>query len=256
MAASRFPGYPSSLFGSSARSADGIGARELARLIRADVAISTRVMKVANAASSRRVSTVDSLDGAVARLGVSLTGSLVAGLCIVRQMEHHSGPIAERLKAHQQDSVAVAALAHYLAAETNRVDRNQALLAGLIHGVGVLPVLGFAGTQPALARDEAALDALIGAHSARLGAETLAQWHFPKPFIEVAAGLRNHSHEEDDDLTLLDVVAAARLQTQFDAGTGDPDDPVAERFDLVSRPLDQRTDARAEIRAMRSSLLS
>ncbi|PWG65370.1 HDOD domain-containing protein [Spiribacter halobius] len=249
------PGLPEmALRVRQAASAENASSDALARLIGQDAAMSTRLMKVANAAAARRAAPARSLDRAIARIGFGLTCSLVTGLCILRQMERYRGDVAARLRAHHEASVAVAAIAHYLARQARGVDPHEAMLAGLLHDIGVLPILDFAARNPALAADGAALDALIERRRAPLGAAVLDQWHFPPSLVGVAAGLDQLDREHEGGTDLLDVILAARLEHARGTRAIELERPVMARFDLIEAPLAERAEAQAEIRALRGAL--
>lgn len=251
------PGLPEmALRVRQAAAADSASSTTLAELIGQDAAMSTRLMKVANSASARRANPARSLDRAIARLGFGLTCSLVTGLCILRQMQRYTGPVADRLRAHHQASVSIAAIAHYLARQARGIDPHEAMLAGLLHDIGVLPILDFAARNPALAADGAALDALIARRRAPLGAAILDQWHFPPSLVGVVAGLDHLDRDHDGGTDLLDVILAAWLEHERGTRAARPERPVLTRFNLVEQPLAERTGAQAEISALRGSLTS
>ena len=249
------PGLPEvALRVREAIAADSATASALARLVADDAVLTARIMKVANAAALRRATPVTRLDRAIAALGFSLTSSLVTGLCLLRRMERHSGPVGERLRAHHEHAIEVAAIAHYLARSTPGIDEQEALLAGLIHDIGALPVFAFAARQPALARDTVALDALVAQHHAALGARVLVDWHFPERFVAVAAEHENVHRRHAGPTDLVDVVIAANLQSRQDVQEMAVGVPAQERFNLIAEPLSERDGARASIDALHRNL--
>lgn len=237
-----------------AAAATNASSARLASLIGQDAAMSTRLMKVANSASARRAAPARSLDHAIARLGFGLTCSLVTGLCILRQIERHDGTVAARLRAHHEASVSIAAIAAYLARQVRGIDPHEALLAGLLHDIGVLPILDFARRNPALAADTELLEAVIRARRAPLGAVILDQWHFPQSLVFVAAGLEHSEREHVGQTDLLDVILAARHEHERGTRGSALEPPVLARFWLIEEPLASRPEAQADIRELRGAL--
>ncbi|EAR20685.1 hypothetical protein NB231_02173 [Nitrococcus mobilis Nb-231] len=228
----------------------------LARLIAADAVLTTRIMKVVNAAALRRATPVSRLDRAIGALGFNLTNSLVTGLCLLRQTERYSGAVGERLRAHHEHAIEVAAIAHYLAQSTPGLDEQEALLAGLIHDIGALPVFAFAARQSELARDAAALDGLVARHHPSFGARILVEWHFPERFVAVAAEHEHADRRHEGPTDLLDVVIAANLQSRQRVQCMEVDAPALERFNLIADPLAGRDGARAAIEALHRTLVA
>ncbi len=228
----------------------------LARLIAADPVLASRIMKVVNAAALRRAAPVSRLDRAIGALGFNLTNSLVTGLCLLRQTEKYSGAVGERLRTHHGHAIEVAAIAHYLAQSTPGVDEQEALLAGLIHDIGALPVFAFAARQPELNRDVAALDRLVARHHPSFGARILVEWHFPERLIAVAAEHENLGRCHEGPIDLLDVVIAANLQSHQSVQYVGVGVPALERLNLIAEPLAGREGARASIEALNHSLVA
>ncbi|MDN5869697.1 MAG: HDOD domain-containing protein [Nitrococcus sp.] len=249
------PGLPEIAFRiRQAAASDSATADSLARLIAEDAALTARVMKVANAAAVRRSTPVSRLDQAIGRLGFRLVLSLVTGLCLLRQMERHSGPIGERIRTYHAHATEAAAIAHYLAGSTPSLDEHEALLAGLVHDIGALPILDFAARQPELAADETALETLLARHHAALGTRILGEWNFPERIVTAAAQHENTYRGHDGPADLVEVVIAANLQCGHGTQIEGVSVPALERFNLVTEPLAERAGVQASIDELRMSL--
>jgi len=124
-----------------------------------------------------------------------------------------SNRLDKRLRALWEQSTQVAAASQVIAARLPGIKNDEAMLAGLIHAIGVLPILMKADEGDDLIRDSRKLDHLIDNIYPRLGANILKDWDFPDALVAVAAehkNLNRNSGEKGPDL--VDVVQVAVLQ--------------------------------------------
>jgi len=86
-------------------------------------------------------------------------------------------------------------------------------LAGLIHEVGILPILMKADEKPELVKNAAALDAVIDAIHPKIGAAILRSWKFPESLITAVEEQQNLTRDSENGPDLADLVQVARLQS-------------------------------------------
>jgi putative nucleotidyltransferase with HDIG domain len=234
-----------------------VSARLLASAIAEDPVIATRVVHLANTAAMARGQSVTRLDRAIMRIGIRPVLSLVIGLCLLRQIASRSSPVDTYLQRLYRHSIEVAAIARELATLTD-VDPQSALLAGLVHDVGMLPLLDFATLNPELLSDPPLLETLLDRLHPRLGARVLLGWRFPAPLITVVSQHEQRLRRHDGSTDLLDVIIAAnvearerqRLETLADRSKV----PALCRFGLDAQPLADRAEAVARIDDVRKTL--
>jgi len=159
---------------------------DIARLIQMDPALTARVMSVVNSAAFGAAEPIRTLKQAVTRMGRQQVRNLVFS-CIIKGLFRTDSPLLkermERLWAH---SCRVAAISFVLAKVTPGLDPNRALLAGLIHDIGGIPILHAARNNPQVADDAVLLDQVIESLKAEIGALTLTQWGFDPEMIDLA----------------------------------------------------------------------
>lgn len=185
---------------------------DLTRIIATDAALSARLIQVANSPLMRGTRTVESVDSAVARLGMKLVRDLATSI-VVEQTFQPTSDLTDR-KLHQlwQHSVAVAAIAHVLASQFTRLAPEQAMLAGLVHDIGALPILTKVEDYPELLEDEAAVDAVLHELHPRVGAAILASWNFSPELVQAVAEHENLMRDVPE-VDYGDVVMVANLQS-------------------------------------------
>ena len=207
-------------------------AAQLADIIVTDAALSARLLKVANSALYRGRVPVESVQTAVSRLGLQMVRNLVTSLVMEQMFKPTSRTLEKRMRKLWEHSTEVAAISQVIASKQAHIKTDEAMLAGLIHNIGVLPILMRAETVPGLIEDDVRLDQLVENLYPRIGAAILKNWQFPQNLITVAAEHTNlNRNSGPDGPDLCDVVQVANLQSYF--GTEKALDPQT-RHKLVA----------------------
>ncbi|HFD79680.1 MAG TPA: HDOD domain-containing protein [Gammaproteobacteria bacterium] len=192
-------------------------ANQIADIIGQDAALSARLIQVANSPLYRGRQEIDRLSMVVARLGNKLVRTLVTSQ-VMKQMFQATNEIVDtRLRDIWEHSVQVASIARALAAQTPSVSPDQAMLAGLLHDIGVLPILYRAEERPELLETPELLDSLINDLHTRIGSAILHHWKFPAALVAVAAEHEDLKREHEGQADLVDVVMVANLQSRIDS---------------------------------------
>lgn len=190
-----------------------VSSRDLTELLGTDPAISAWLIRIANSPLMRSFQRIDTLSGAISRLGVAYSCNLATGLAMQQLFQATSETIDARMRQAWQHSTEVAAIATVLAKHYTSLKPDQATLAALVHAIGVLPVLAYAEEHRLfLGEDEGAqLDQLIAAAHPLLGERILAAWNFPEDLLSVPVehvDVRRVVERAD----YVDVIIVAKLQ--------------------------------------------
>ncbi len=191
-------------------------AGEIANIIAQDAALSARLIHVANSPLYRGRREIDRLSMVIARLGNKLVRNLVTSQVMKQMFQATNDTIDQRLRDIWEHSVQVAAIARALAGQQPGISPDQAMLAGLIHDIGTLPILYRAEERAELLETPGLLDHLINRLHARIGGAILKQWSFPEMLVAVAAEHEDLDRTHDGPADLVDVVQAANLQSHID----------------------------------------
>lgn len=195
---------------------ENASANQIADIIAQDAALSARLLQVANSPLYRGRQEIDRLSMVVSRLGNKLVRNLVTSQVMKQMFQATNEMVDQRLRGIWEHSVQVAAIARVLAGNTPGVMPDQAMLAGLLHDIGTLPILYRAEERDELLDTPGLLDDLIARLHTRIGGAILKHWKFPDMLVAVAAEHedleRNHAGPAD----LIDVVQVANLQSHMD----------------------------------------
>ncbi|MFZ5549536.1 MAG: HDOD domain-containing protein [Pseudomonadota bacterium] len=161
----------------------------LAELVMRDPALSARVLTVANSAAFRRGNEMRSIKQSLVALGTRMVRTIASCLVVQNVFAGLPGAKAQDLAGFWRHSLLVAELARATAQElgVDAAECEEAYLAGLLHDVGQLVLLGGLGKAygTLLARSESE-DELVGNERPTLatdhgavGAWLVDQWQLP-----------------------------------------------------------------------------
>lgn len=195
---------------------ENASAGQIAEIIAQDAALSARLIQVGNSPLYRGRQEIDRLPMVISRLGNKLVRNLVTSQVMKQMFQATNDLIDERLRDVWEHSVQVAAIARALAGSCPGVLPDQAMLAGLLHDIGTLPILYRAEEREELLEQPELLDQLIGRLHTRIGSAILKHWKFPDSLVAVAAEHEDLSRNHDGPADLVDIVQVANLQSRID----------------------------------------
>lgn len=191
-----------------------IGLAEAAAIIQLDPAIVTKLIQVANSPLYATKTPINNCLDAVSRLGLESTKNLVIGISLKQLFYSRDGDLQRSMQQVWRNSLYVSSLGFVLAEASGVINPDDALLAGLICDIGVIPLLHFAeetADRPDFQQLEEAIPYLRGPVGA-LVLHTLG-------FAETLSGIPIHAedwyYDGGESLTLADIVILAKLHSLF-----------------------------------------
>ncbi len=158
---------------------------KLTGVIGNDAALSARIIRVANSPLLRASRAIEDLRTALMRLGIQYTCNIATGLAMEQMFQATSDLIDMRMREVWSRSSEIAGISHVLCKHYTRLRPDQATLAGLVHKIGVLPILTYAEEHPALLKDSFTLDTVIEQLQGQLGDLILKTWNFPEELAHI-----------------------------------------------------------------------
>lgn len=184
----------------------------LSRVIQDDTAMSARVIKVANSPLLRATRPIEDLKGAVTRLGITYTSNVATSMAMQQMFQATSDFVDQRMREAWSRSTEVAGIAYALARHYTKLKPDQATLAGIVHRIGVLPILTYAEDNRRLLKDPGTLDTLIEELHPSIGRRILERWGFPQELVAVPEGHLDFWREVPK-VDYTDVILVANLQS-------------------------------------------
>lgn len=188
---------------------------EVSKIINLDPAIASRLVQVANSPLYRTSNPSSSCHDAVNRLGLKATQSLVTSISMQNLFLSSNQKLNRYIQQLWRQSIQVAAISQTLAALTHKADADEALLAGLIHNIGALPIINYAETLDEGQWTAQQLQHTINILQPRLGKQILKKWDFPKEMMEIPLTTSHWFHDGAPTLQLSDIVLLARFHAQL-----------------------------------------
>lgn len=192
---------------------DNSSMSDVAKIISSDAALAARMIQVSNSPLLRASRNIESVEAAVARMGSNMIRNLVTSMVMEQMFQATSDVTDKRLRQIWEHSTEVAAISHALAKQCTKLEAEQAMLAGLIHDIGVLPILTRAEDHPDLLSNPKSLDRIIRTTHTTIGGEILRKWNFPEELIAVAEEHENLNRDSKNDADYVDIVIVANLQS-------------------------------------------
>ena len=120
---------------------ENTSAQKIADTLTQDASLSARLIQVVNSPLYRSRNPIDNLQMAVTRMGIRLVRDLVISLAMKQIYQATSNVLDVYFRKSWNNSVEVAAISRMLATTVQGINPEQALLAGLVHNIGSLPIL-------------------------------------------------------------------------------------------------------------------
>jgi HD-like signal output (HDOD) protein len=191
-------------------------AEQVVRVVGSEPALAARLLRIANSASMNRSGkTVTDLRTAIARIGHNMVRS--ASISFSMNQIRKANKL-ESLTPYLNDlwerSTYVAAYAYVLARSCSRVNPDEAMLTGMMHGMGKLYILTRATDHPQLFASQETLNEIINDWHTSIGKAILENWKFSDAMAR-AVGQEDFARTEPDVPDLTDVVGIAILMVSY-----------------------------------------
>lgn len=171
---------------------------DLADLFAADVSLTTELLKVANSVLYNQGLPVDTLGGAISRIGMKETYRVATYICSSALAAGGLQVYGLKEKQFLQHSVAVAALNLSLSEVLGRDDADIQYSVGMLHGVGKVVINRFyiargidLSDYAAVGTDQQTIDtmvhAFLGFTHAEVAGKVLSGWNFPSHVVIAVA---------------------------------------------------------------------
>ncbi len=185
---------------------------QLSKVIGNDAALTARIIKVVNSPLLRTNKEITDLQMAVGRLGINYTCNLATGLAMEQMFQATSDVVDRKMREVWNKSTEIAGISHVLCRHYTRLMPDQATLAGLIHQIGVLPILTYAEEHDELLSDSISLNHVIEKIHPIIGDRILRAWDFPENIAMLPSQYLDFTRNSPK-VDYVDIVQVATLQS-------------------------------------------
>jgi len=206
-----------------------ISVSTLSKVIGRDTALSARLIKVVNSPLLRATQEVNDLHTAITRLGVNYSSNLAIGLVMEQIFNARSEVVEQKMRDVWRKSLEIAGVSYALCRRYTQLKPDQAALGGLVHQIGVLPILTYAEDNYELLSDSVSLNHVIDRIHPLIGEKLLRVWEFPEKLVKVPRQYLDFKRQSDR-IDYVDLVQVASLYCHKDT-----DHPLT-RIDVFNVP--------------------
>lgn len=235
----------------------------IAKIIGTDPVLSGRVIQAANSPLFRGLGRIEDLRNAVSRLGLVCVRNLVISLTVTNLYKGQGKTfLKDKMKLLWEQSTKVAAMSEVLARDRRPIDPAEAMLAGLLHNIGAIPILAKCANTNINDTHIDALDEALLKLEPELGQWIMSQWQLREELSSVPINIADiyRSHEGPADYS--DIIQVARLHAY--RGSKHPlakikwmGIPAFEKLNLTpEESIDALKEADAEIKEVMQMLRS
>ncbi|MGZ4981547.1 MAG: HDOD domain-containing protein [Methylobacter sp.] len=184
--------------------------KEITKIINLDPVIAAKLIQVVNSPIYRLPDPITSSFDAINRLGLQTTRNLVTAFSMKNLIRCETPLIKKHIQDTWMQSIKVSSISCILAQLTKTVDPNEALLAGLLHNIGALPILVFADSLPKDSYQSNDIDLCINEMQGQIGTIILDKWGFPDKLKQIPLQATNWFADNGKNLNLNDIVLLAK----------------------------------------------
>lgn len=186
--------------------------KDLVKVISKDTSITARLIRYANSPLYSGLYTVTSIKPAITAIGFQRVKHAIYAVSMHEVFRTSRTDIQRRMEELWAHSVKVAAKAASLAKEHTNLDPDEALVAGLIHDIGKIPLLMKACDYAELVANEEYLDNLLDRLHTWMGRDILQSWEFDPTLVAVAAEHEDLERKPEDAIPdYCDLVQVANI---------------------------------------------
>ncbi|MGR9014340.1 MAG: HDOD domain-containing protein [Gammaproteobacteria bacterium] len=209
---------------------------DIVKIVNLDPVISAKLIQVVNSPIYRPLNPISTCFDAINRLGLTTTRNLVTAFSMNNLIKSNNPKIKKIIQYNWSQSIKISSISHTLARLTQTADPDEALLAGLLHNIGVLPILTFADSLPESFYQPADIDLCINEIQGQIGSIILDKWGFPDKLKHIPLQATNWFTSTTADINLNDIILLAKYHNLL-ASPEKPELPL-----LITLPAFQKLE--------------
>jgi HD-like signal output (HDOD) protein len=192
---------------------------QVVRVVGSEPSLAAKLLKMGNSAALNRTGKqLTDLRTAINRMGYNMVRSAAISFAMaqIRTANKLKG-LESYLDDLWRQSTNVAALAFVLARKCTKLNADEAMLTGLLHGIGKLYILTRAEKHPELFKHPEVLNEIIRDWHAEIGKAIMENWEFVESMSQAVAEQNVLDRIEDIPADLRDIIAVAILMSSFES---------------------------------------
>jgi HD-like signal output (HDOD) protein len=186
---------------------------KISRVVQIDPSITARLIQISNSPLYRGRRKIESCPEALTRLGLKAAQDIITAFSMKAVFNASSPIIRKKMQDLWAHSSYVASISAVLAHRTPGFDPDRAMLAGLIHDIGIVPILTYADKQADILTNPKDLTETVKKLRVDIGVQIIRKWDFPPDFEDVIAHAEHWYRDENATADYCDIVMIAQLHS-------------------------------------------
>lgn len=182
--------------------------KEIGEIIKYEASISARILQIANSPLVRGNTKITSLQNAITRIGLEMVRNLVLCMGLRDSYSVNRYILRKKMKEIWDNNTAIAMYAYFLARHFG-MNADFAMMAGMLHSIGKLPIINYASEHDDILEDPRLLEYLINTLHKPLGIKILRQWEFQEDLISIIENYDEYKVTRTGELDYLDIIIVA-----------------------------------------------
>ncbi len=178
-----------------------------------DPAITSKLIKIANSPVYQGVAATETLQAAIVRLGMETTYQQVMAYAVNELFRSHSSDVSRRMESLWTHSRKVAAISRVLAKSTGLFDPEQAMLAGLVHDLGVIVIVEYLQQHCDDMTDPVKIEQTIQSLRPQITGMLMQKWNFSEEMVTVAEECEDWFRNSHNEVDLCDLIMVAQYHS-------------------------------------------
>jgi len=192
-----------------------VSVEDISRIVSSDPAIVTRLIHAANGPLNRGVESIDTIHAAVVRLGLTVAKDLIISFSIKQLFTTKSASLSQRMHQLYEHSVDVAAIGFALSKQSGMLSPDHVLLAGLLHEIGVIPILSYIEDTGLLITDDEELEGIIERLKTSVSSMVIRHWGLSNDLLIVVEDYENWQRDSGSYVDTCDMILIAEIYSRL-----------------------------------------
>ncbi len=185
----------------------------IARIVQIDPSITARLIQIANSSLFLGRKKIESCPEALTRLGLTAARDIITAFALKSVFNAKSPVIRQKMAELWAHSSYVASISAVLAHKIPGFDPDRAMLAGLIHDIGIVPILTYADNHPDIIAHPKDLVETVRELRSDIGVQIIRRWDFPEDFEDVVINAENWFRKNNSPTNYADIVMISQLHS-------------------------------------------
>ncbi|MFK5947406.1 MAG: HDOD domain-containing protein [Methylococcales bacterium] len=186
---------------------------KIARVVQTDPAITARLIQISNSPLYRGRRKIESCPEALTRIGLKASQDIITAFAMKAVFKAKSPLIRKKMQELWAHSSYVASISAVFAHKTPGFDPDRAMLAGLVHDIGIVPILTYADKHPDILVNPRDLAETVKKLRIEIGIQIIRKWDFPSDFEGVISHAENWQRDSGKPADYSDIVMIAQLHS-------------------------------------------